>query len=47
MTRRKQRDDAARSVDQLQIGNEIAELCNRGTLQQGLAIDDDQDIKLA
>ena len=47
LTRRKQGDDAARSVDQLQVGDEIAKLCDRGALKQCLAIDDDQDVEFA
>src|SRR5581483_3435946 len=44
---RKQRDDAARAVDQLQIGDEISQLFDRGALQQRLALNDDEDVELA
>jgi hypothetical protein len=47
LPRREHGDDAPRPVDELQIGDEVAQLCDRGTLQQALAIDDDQDIVLA
>ena len=47
LARRKQRDDAARAVDKLQVGDEIAQLLERGAREQRLSFDHDQDVEFA
>ncbi len=47
LARREQRNDAARAVDQLQVGDEVAQLLDRLARQQRLAFDHDQHVELA
>ena len=47
LTRRKQRDDAARAIDQLQVGDEIAQLSERLSRESSVvAFDDDQHVDI-
>ena len=45
LARREQRDQAARAVDQLQVGDEVAELLQVVARQQRLALDHDQHVE--
>jgi hypothetical protein len=47
LTRREQRDDAARAVDQLDVGDEVAKLLERAPRQQVVAFDDDEHVVFA
>jgi hypothetical protein len=42
---RKYGDQPARAVDQLKLDRELAQLFQRRTLQQAIALDDDQHVK--
>ena len=44
LARREQRDEPARAVDQLQVGDEVANLLERLALEQRLAFDHDQHV---
>ena len=46
LTRGEQRDQAAGAVDQLQVGDEVAQLFEVVARQQVLALDHDQDVEL-
>src|SRR6185312_9718345 len=43
----KQRDDTTSAVDQLQVDDEVAQLRDRRALQQGLALNDDENVEFA
>ena len=45
LTRREQRDEAARAVDKLQVGDEITQLLEVVARQQILALDHDEDVE--
>ena len=47
LARREERDDAPRAVDELQVGDEVAQLLERVALEQRLALDHDQHVELA
>jgi CheY-like chemotaxis protein len=47
LTRRENRDHAARAIDQLEVGNEIAQLPDRFPREQRLAFDYHEHIELA
>ena len=47
LPRREQRDQAARAVDELQVGDEVAQLLEIVARQQGLALDHDEDVEFA
>jgi hypothetical protein len=44
--RREERDDAARTLDQLQVGDKVAQLRQRTPFEQRLSLDHDQDVEL-
>ena len=46
LPRREQRDEAAHAVDQLKVGDEVAELLDRIPRHQVLALDHDQHVEL-
>jgi hypothetical protein len=47
LARREQRDQPARAVDQLQVGDDVAQLLDGIALEQRLALDDDQHVVFA
>ena len=47
LARREQRNDAAGAVDQLEVGDQIAQLRQRFAIEQRLAFDHDQHVELA
>ena len=46
LARGKYRDQAARAVKQLQVDGQIAQRLERGSLEQLVALDDDEDVEL-
>ena len=47
LARGEQRNNAARAVDQLKVGDQLAQLGQRLAIQQRLAFDDNEDVELA
>ena len=47
LPRREQRDDAARAIDELEVGDEVAQALDRLPRQEGRPVDDHEDVELA